>query len=448
MGVQVISLLLTCVLLNVYPTFAVNKLLVVLVDGLREDYPARDHLLLQFQAITKEGVKAQYVTPVFPAKSYPNYYSIMTGLYSESHGMTGNYMYDSERNVSFLVGFNRESFEPFWWENAEPLWITATKAGKKANMYYWPGCQVSIRNTVPNKCVELTDLPSYENMVNSIDEILQLFGDDVIDMAGLYYQKVDIWGHRYGPESELVRDKVREVDNVLGYLRQKLTDTGLDQSVNVIILSDHGMASLPDYSASSGYIRLADYIDVNDLKRPTLYSDMLVHIWPKDGLLEKVYSDLLNVPHSVVLKKEEIPDDWHYKRGKYVPPLTLLTQYPWLVFEDAAIPWTWDNATHYVRGSHGFNSNRMDMKGVFMAFGPDFRQGYEAEAIDIVDEYQLMCRLLDITPLPNNGTWSRVEAMLGGAISGAVSQHARVASTAAIAQFQFLVFFSVYWSLY
>ncbi|XP_066263305.1 glycerophosphocholine cholinephosphodiesterase ENPP6-like [Branchiostoma lanceolatum] len=442
MAVQTV-LLLTCVLLHVCPSLAVNKLLVMLVDGLREDYPTRDLHLLQFQAIEREGVKAQYVTPAFPAKSYPNYYSIMTGLYTESHGMTGNYMYDAERNVSFLVGFNQESFEPFWWENAEPLWITATKAGKKANMYYWPGCQVTIRNTVPNKCIKLTDLPSFENMVNSIDEIVQLFSDDVIDMAGLYYQKVDIWGHRYGPDSELVRDKVQEVDITLGYLRQKLTDTGLDQSVNVMILSDHGMAPLPDYSVTSGYISLKDYVDVDDLKRPTLYSDMIVHIWPKDGLLEKVYSDLRNVPHSVVLKKEDIPEDWHYKRGKYVAPLLLLAQYPWLVFEDSAIPWTWDNASHFPRGSHGFSSSRTDMKGVFMAFGPDFRKGYEADPIDIVDEYQLMCRLLDITPLPNNGTWARVEGMLDGAIYTAVSQYARVVSTLAIAQ-STLVFFSFY----
>ncbi|CAH1262211.1 ENPP6 [Branchiostoma lanceolatum] len=411
-----------------------NRLVAFLIDGLRWDYPFSDPELSEFQAMAREGARARYVTPDFPVKSYPNYYTIMTGLHTESHGMTGNYMHDVMRNTSFLLGYNPESYEPYWWEGAEPIWITATKQERKVNMYYWPTCEVPIFNTLPNKCEPYAGYPTYNNITDSIDEIVQLFSERAVDMAFVYFEDVDRLGHAHGVESQQRLEATRDVSRFLEYLRENLGRTGQSDDVNVVVMSDHGMATV-EYGPSGGYVSLSSFIDHNDLDNPVFYETSYVSMWPKEERLDKVYADLQRVPHSVAYKKEDIPEGWHYKNGKYVPPLLLVMTFPYLIGKDSVV-------TSRRTGSHAWDNALMDMKGVFMAVGPDFRAGFVGDSIHQVDIYQMMCEITGVSPRPHNGSVLRIQGLLNDptGVSGGVRTTSQITwATAAVFAVSFLL---------
>jgi len=174
------------------------KLLIILVDGFRYDYVSRDKSLKGFPRIAKNGVRAEYVKPIFPANSYPNWYSIVTGLYGESHGIFQNHMYDEEKDDFFLMAPNPNASHTHWWNKSEPIWITAEKNRVKSALYLWDGCQVKIRQRKPTVCVEyksLYDMNTASNQTKHyIEKILDDFSDDKYRLALLYYEFVDYTG--------------------------------------------------------------------------------------------------------------------------------------------------------------------------------------------------------------------------------------------------------------
>ncbi|KFM82403.1 Ectonucleotide pyrophosphatase/phosphodiesterase family member 6, partial [Stegodyphus mimosarum] len=138
-----------------FPSFPMDteKVILVLVDGVRWDY-LNDSSYVGFKRMADNGVKAEYVTPVFPSNSYPNWYTIVTGLYPENHGIVQNYMYDTERDDLFLMALHSNASHPHWWNDAEPIWVTAEKRDLKSAVYWWDGCQVLIQGKKPTKCEE------------------------------------------------------------------------------------------------------------------------------------------------------------------------------------------------------------------------------------------------------------------------------------------------------
>jgi predicted AlkP superfamily pyrophosphatase or phosphodiesterase len=175
-----------------------TKLMIILVDGFRFDYVSRDKNLKGFPRIAKSGVRAEYVKPIFPPNSYPNWYSIVTGLYGESHGMFENNMFDRTLNDFFLMVPHPNASHSHWWDKSEPIWITAEKNGVKAALYLWDGCQVLIRGRKPTICVEYKSL--YESNIafnetkRYVDKILDDFSHDKYRLALLYYELVDHTG--------------------------------------------------------------------------------------------------------------------------------------------------------------------------------------------------------------------------------------------------------------
>ncbi|RWS19548.1 Ectonucleotide pyrophosphatase/phosphodiesterase family member 6-like protein, partial [Leptotrombidium deliense] len=99
-----------------------KKLLVIMIDGVRHDYPDRESNLTAFQKLTSDGVKAEYLEPVFPSSTYPNWYAIATGLFPETNGFVANRMYDELRNDFFLMSPHPNASHKHWWNKAEPIW--------------------------------------------------------------------------------------------------------------------------------------------------------------------------------------------------------------------------------------------------------------------------------------------------------------------------------------
>ncbi|XP_037687017.1 glycerophosphocholine cholinephosphodiesterase ENPP6 isoform X2 [Choloepus didactylus] len=354
MAAKLGSFLLALVLSLAQPASARRKLLVFLLDGFRSDYISDEALesLPGFKEIMSRGVKVDYLTPDFPSLSYPNYYTLMTGRHCEVHQMTGNYMWDPNTNKSFDIGVNQDSLMPLWWNGSEPLWVTLTKAKRKVYMYYWPGCEVEILGVRPTYCLEYKNVPTDINFANAVSDALDSFKSGRADLAAIYHERIDVEGHHYGPSSTQRKDALKAVDTVLQYMTQWI----------------------------------------------------------------QLYNKLRTVEHMTVYEKEDIPSRFYYKKGKFVSPLTLVADEGWFITENREMLPFWMNSTGkregWQRGWHGYDNELMDMRGIFLAFGPDFKSHFRAAPIRSVDVYNVMCNVAGIAPLPNNGSWDRVVCML------------------------------------
>ncbi|KAI1238357.1 hypothetical protein IHE44_0013082 [Lamprotornis superbus] len=363
----------------------------------------------------------------------------MTGRHCEVHQMTGNYMWDQKANVSFDIGVNKESLLPLWWNGSEPLWVTMMKAKKNVSMYYWPGCEVEILGVRPSYCREYFSVPTDKNFADAISDALESLwyvtrflqfrrgssmlrsqairilalsptpSNNSAEMAAVYYERIDVEGHHYGPSSQQRKNALKEVDKALTNMISLIKSKGLQNDINVLLFSDHGMT---DISWADKLIELKNYINMSDTIQMKDRGPV-VSLWPTPEKHAEIYQKLKAVEHMDVYNIQDIPNRFFYKKGKFVSPLTLVAEEGWFIVESRdKLPY-WENGTGrkeaWQNGWHGYDNELMDMRGFFLAFGPDFRSNYRAPPIRSVDVYNIMCSLAGVQPLPNNGSWSRLQ---------------------------------------
>ncbi|KAM3612942.1 uncharacterized protein V6R79_017580 [Siganus canaliculatus] len=393
---------------------ASRPLLVFLIDGFRYDYMDDLQALPGFRELVENGVKVDYMTPDFPSLSYPNYYSLMTGRHCDVHQMTGNYMWDEASNKEFLIGLNADSALPLWWDGSEPLWVTVQKLGKKVFMYYWPGCEVEILGVRPSFCEKYVYNPSEKNFTDSITNAVSLLSSGEADMAAIYYEKIDVEGHHFGPDSHQVQTAVQQLDRAMQTLNTRIKEKNMVNKLNVLLFSDHGMTKI---QWMEKVIELEKYINMSDTVR-MMDRGPVVSLWPSHNKFQEVYDALSQVPNMRVYAKNEIPERFHFKGGKFVSPLTLVAEPGWFIAESKSKLPYWKNdsgpgeASGWQNGWHGYDNEFLDMRSFFLATGPDFKKNVRAAPIRAVDVYNVMCWTLGVDPLPNNGSWSRVQYLL------------------------------------
>ncbi|TKC51934.1 hypothetical protein EI555_021472 [Monodon monoceros] len=299
------ALLLALVLSLAQPAPARRKLLVFLLDGFRSDYISDEVLesLPGFREIWKrnkirfsksDSSEQKGTITVSTEKRSQGFESLlheldttvttkstaaMKGRHCEVHQMIGNYMWDPATNKSFDIGVNRDSLMPLWWNGSEPLWITLTKAKRKVYMYYWPGCEVEILGVRPTYCLEYKNVPTDINFANAVSDALDFFKSGQADLVAIYYERIDVEGHHYGPSSPQRKEALRAVDTVLKYMTTWIQERELQDDLNVIIFSDHGMT---DIFWMDKVIELDKYISLHDL-RQVKDRGPVVSLWPAPG---------------------------------------------------------------------------------------------------------------------------------------------------------------------
>ncbi|XP_066107909.1 bis(5'-adenosyl)-triphosphatase ENPP4 isoform X1 [Saccopteryx bilineata] len=370
------------------------KLLLVSFDGFRADY-LQNYEFPHLQNFIKEGVLVEHVENVFITKTFPNHYSIVTGLYEESHGIIANSMYDVITKKHFSDFNDRD---PFWWNEAIPIWVTNELQGNRSSAAaMWPGTDIPIHNTTPSYFMNYSSSISFEERLNNITMWLRN-SDPPVTFATLYWEEPDASGHKYGPEDKKNMSKVlKEVDDLIGDLVYKLKMLGLWENLNVIITSDHGMAQC----SQDRLINLDLCIDHSDYTLIDL--SPVAAILPKINKTE-VYNKLKNCSsHMNVYLKEEIPARFHYQHNDRIQPVLLVADEGWTIVL---------NKSSLKLGDHGYDNSLPSMHPFLAAHGPAFRKGYKQSTINNVDIYPMMCHILGLEPHPNNGTLSHTKCLL------------------------------------
>ncbi|KAM9435575.1 ectonucleotide pyrophosphatase/phosphodiesterase family member 5 isoform 1-T2 [Clarias gariepinus] len=389
------SCLLVLLLLPLSHQYEHHKLLLVSFDGFRWDYVNRVPTP-NFRALMEEGVQVERVENTYITKTFPNHYTLVTGLHAESHGIVANEMYDPVLNHSFSMD-GPEMYESHWWEEAVPLWVTNQKAGRRSGAAMWPGSDVSIGGIYPTRYMRYNASMSFERRVKKL--ISWFSGPEAINFGVLYWEEPDESGHNVGPESPLMDVVIEDIDVKLGFLRNELKVAGLYDKVNLIVTSDHGMTQL----SHDKVIELDTYVS-RDLYT-WIDKSPVVGILPKEGKFDEVYNLLENAnPNMVVYKREDIPYIFHYKHNARIMPIIIEVKEGWTIVQNKTGP--------FMLGNHGYDNQLPSMHPVFVARGPSFRTGYTKASMRSVDLYPLMCSILGVQALPNNGSLRSVRDLL------------------------------------
>ncbi len=361
--------------------------LLISLDGFRWDYRHSTETPILDQ-LAAEGVEAEGLIPVFPSKTFPNHYSIVTGLYPENHGIVSNNMYDAQLDASFSLR-NREAVEDGRWWEGEPLWVTAAKQGQKSAALFWPGSEAQIGGVRPDYWERFdTTIPSRER-VDRVLAWLDLPAKERPAFISLYFSEADGAGHGHGPGSPEQREAVRRLDAELGRLVEGLRARDLLQRVNLIVVSDHGMAEVsPDR-----VILLDDYLDLSRVR--VVDWTPLAGLIPSDDYSDQAYRALKGAhPHLQVFRKEEMPERFHYRKHPRIPPLLALADEGWMILSRRRLAQIEEH--NFPRGAHGYDNQLRSMQGIFLAHGPAFRQGLRVEPFLAIHVFPLLAHLLNL----------------------------------------------------
>lgn len=370
---------------------ATPKLLLVSIDGLRADALDRG-ITPNLQRIVDSGVRARWMTPSYPSLTFPNHYTLVTGLRPDHHGIIHNSMDVAELGRFKLS--DREAISQGAWWGGEPIWVSAEQAGVRTATWSWPGSEAAIKGIRPSQGHGYDESVAFETRADTVLGWLQQRGADAPRLATLYLENVDKAGHTYGPASVQYTQAITRADSVIGRLLDGLQAAGLSDTVNVVVVSDHGMAAV-----APGHV-----VATEDMVDPALARNIStgqsVGFEPLAGKEAAAERALLGRhAHYQCWKKQDLPARWHYGSNPRIPPIVCQMDEGW----DALTRERISRRAHQDRGSHGYDNALPSMRAVFIARGPSFRQGEVIDAFDNVDLYPLLTRLLQVPAAPNDG---------------------------------------------
>lgn len=376
------------------------KVLLISIDGFINEYTERNETP-NLDRFMNEGVVAEYMIPAFPTKTFPNHWTLVTGLYVESHGIITNSFYDTELDARFSYGPQGTPNDERWW-GGEPIWITAEKQGLTAATFFWPGSEATIDGMQPTKWVQYDGGVPDSTRIDSLITWMDPAGSVKADFGTLYFSEVDSRGHRFGKNSPEVDEAVLDIDSLIGYLFEKVEEAGLSESLNIIMLSDHGMSDLSEDQV----IFLEELIDLNDVEVVDWTPVGLIR--PKEGKKEEVYQALKeNEENYTVYLKEEMPERFHFKNHYRIPEIIMIADPGYTITNQSFF-----EMRGLLAAQHGFDNMATDMRTFFAANGPAIKKGEVVAPFESVHVYELMSHILNLEPAPNDGSLDSISHVL------------------------------------
>ncbi|WP_027484291.1 ectonucleotide pyrophosphatase/phosphodiesterase [Rhodanobacter sp. OR87] len=390
------------------PTGQPVPLLLISIDGYRPDYLQRG-LSPTLAMLAQGGVQATSMQPAFPSLTFPNHYTLVTGLTPDHHGVVNNTMFDPQLGKFSLSSRNAIS-DGRWWAGGTPIWETADQHGLRTGIMFWPGSEADIHGHRPDYWKPFDGNVTPDQRVDQVLAWLDLPAAERPGFLTLYFDAVDHAGHLYGPDTAQVNAALRETDTALARLIAGLQQRGLFDRINLIVLSDHGMAGVPEANSV-----LIDQLVPLD-RVHTVSLGILAGFNPaSDSAAAR--ADFAQVertleqpqPHMQCWDKTRVPARLAYGSNPRVPQLLCLANVHWRITtsEHAA-----KRKGRLSLGEHGYDNAEPLMQALFVAHGPAFRVGAQLPAFPNVDVYPLMTHLLGLPAAANDGDYDAVKGML------------------------------------
>lgn len=371
---------------------------IVSLDGFRWDYPeAYDTPFLE-EFFVEHGVKA-VMMPSFPSKTFPNHYTLATGLYPDHHGIISNKFKIRATGKIYSLSKNDTRSDPQYY-GGDPIWLTAKRQGVTTATVYWVGSDVPIKGGYANYWKNYMDKPllTFPQRADEVVRLLSLPEEQRPHLVMAYFEEPDHSGHDNGPVCMKTRRSVEYLDSLLAGMWQRIQALPIGSQVNLIITGDHGMTWLSPERVikPSDYLR-SDWAERIDNDYPALITAS------QSKYIDDIVRALEGVDHIRVWRRGELPEYLHYGTNVNMADVIVLPD----------VGWTFSDKPVTIKGSHGFDNTCSDMLVAFRAVGPDFKQRYQRSGtFRNVCVYPLLAHLLGVVPSPNDGDLNEVTDML------------------------------------
>lgn len=373
-------------------------LIVLSLDGFRWDYTDSIHTP-NLDKIATIGVKAKSMQASFPTKTFPNHYTMATGLYPNNNGIVNNTFIDLERDLMYSIR-NREAVEDGKFYDGEPIWNTAEKQGVMAATFFWVGSEANIQDMRPSIWKRYEHDFPFEQRIDTVISWLERPVENRPQLIMWYMHEPDGVGHGYGPFSAEVNQEVEYLDKLVGTFMQKLSQIPNGSEVNVIILSDHGMGRT--YQDKQVYL---DKVLKPEWTSNIVGSNPVYNIKSSEGYIDSILYVLENTEGVTAYKNSNIPERLHYGSNPRTLDITAVADSSYSLFSRS-------KRKYSSNGTHGYDNRNTDMDAIFYAYGPAFKEEYQQARFKNVSLYPLFCRILGLEEAPNDGDIKEVENML------------------------------------
>jgi predicted AlkP superfamily pyrophosphatase or phosphodiesterase len=383
-----------------------NKPYVVLIsfDGFKPEYLQRIELP-NFQRVMRAGVRSEGMIPVFPSKTFPNHYAIVTGLYAEKHGVVGNSFWDPQRGAGYGMGDTLAVRDGSWYRG-EPIWSTAEKQGMVAASYFWVASEATIAGAAPTIAKAYDSRVANARRVDSVLAWLALPDEKRPHMITLYMSDVDGAGHRSGPLSPQVDTAAWAVDAALGRLLDGFERLPIRDRIYLILVSDHGMSEV----SPRWYVALDTLIDLQGVRVADAGPNTNLHV---EGGVDRarVLRDSVNrrMRHGRAFVRSEIPARLHYTSDPRIGDLVV-------IMDDHFQIGRANRAPRENGGAHGWDPVFPAMHAIFVASGPGISAGKTIPSFENIEVYPYLTEILGLKPAPGiDGHRQRLASLIRSA---------------------------------
>lgn len=411
-----------------------QNLIILLIDGYGASLLNKtDEKFVQgIQGLIENGVQAQYLQPVFPSQSYPNWFSLSTGLYTESHNFTADFQYDEKRDIFFQrdEGLNDTNFN--WWiGHPDPIWYTAGKKSIDVHCYWFANCHRPHKDLMVS--VPKSRQHTFKNAKNydlfahlpKIMRHIKKFQYYKQQLVLLRYNGLANALRLFGDDSDAGKQALASADAQIRKVQEELETHNLLDSTNLIVLSDHGLKKVAE---DQQYFLEECLADITKIKR-IVNNVAFTFVYPEPDAEDTVYFELRvcdqwapmgdydddeETPSVAVYRRSEIPEHYHWRNAKNIAPIVLVAK-PGNVILTTQIPSTdvSEAQGRELRMISGWDNQDQEMRGIFLARGPAFKPEHKSGPLEVVDVYSLALNILGVEPShPHNGSWERIEGML------------------------------------
>ena len=369
--------------------------ILVSFDGFRYDY-VKNFNPPNFKKFIANGSQAEAIIPSFPSKTFPNHYTLVTGLNPGNHGLVDNRFYDSTRKVIYTMSDKVKVADPYYYGGV-PLWELAKRNGVKSASFFWVGSELTDESRRPDYYFPFDDKVDPNKRVDQVIAWLKLPAAERPHLITLYFSFPDHEGHNFGPDAEQTKQAVLRADSLLGNLMQEFEATKLP--VNVILVSDHGMKEITVKEET--YIFIDELIDRKNRAVIIANGGTQTHLYIQDKhKQDSVYAVLKkNEKNYTVMRKSEFPKRWQYNNYR-VGDLMVMADPGYYIREGSRERFLKSAKIGSKEGVHGYDpADVLEVRGIFYAQGPNIKSGLTLKPFQNIHVYPLVAKILGL-PLP------------------------------------------------